>query len=446
MSTDPSPPVPAPHDPTARRAAAAYGAVPPEPVEPAHGRHGGGRGPAWLLGAVVVVLGLAALVGVALTWPDGETTAGAGLVDVDVQYLRADVTDARWTTCDGTIEDVAPDGTVPETVQCLQVDATVTGGSLAGTQVQVLATSGVGVDDVPPGTGIIVERYPPIDGAAEVWAWGDYQRGLPLGTFALVFALVTVLVAGLRGLRALIGLALAFVVLAVYLIPGLVQGQSGLVVALSASTVIVIIVLYLAHGVSLRTTTALVGTLAGLAMVTGLGVLGAELAHLQPGSTEETYRLARLLGDDGIQILRGVFLSGVVLAGIGVLNDVTITQAAAVFELRASDPDASWRRLFERGMRIGRDHIASTVYTIAFAYAGASLPVLLLLELYAQPLARTLTTGEFAEEIVRTLAGSVGLVLAIPLTTLIAALAAVTVHDPARLAGTGHSHTHRHVG
>jgi uncharacterized membrane protein len=104
-----------------------------------------------------------------------------------------------------------------------------------------------------------------------------------------------------------------------------------------------------------------------------------------------------------------------------VLNDVTITQASAVWELRAVSPGASRRELFAGGMRIGRDHIASTVYTIAFAYTGAALPVLLLLEIYQLPLGPTLTSGEFAEELVRTMVGSIGLVLAIPLTTAIAA-------------------------
>jgi uncharacterized membrane protein len=119
-----------------------------------------------------------------------------------------------------------------------------------------------------------------------------------------------------------------------------------------------------------------------------------------------------------------------------VLNDVTITQASAVWELRAVSPGASRRELFAGGMRIGRDHIASTVYTIAFAYTGAALPVLLLLEIYQLPLGPTLTSGEFAEELVRTMVGSIGLVLAIPLTTAIAALVVTR-------AGAGASARHR---
>ncbi|WP_273652479.1 YibE/F family protein [Cellulomonas fimi] len=391
-----------------------------------------------VLVVLVVLATLGAVVGTIVTWPTDERRPETGFVEVDVERVAATVTGSRWDTCDGTVEDMAPDGSVPSTVRCLHVTAEVDAGSEAGTSVEVIATSGLTRADVPPGTAVVLEHYPADVNGDEVWAWGDFRRGVPLATFALAFALVTVLVAGMRGFRALVGLAIAFVVLAVHLVPALVQGQPALVATLSAATLVVVAVLYLAHGLSLRTTTALLGTLGGLLMVTVLGVIGARAAHLHPGSTEDTYQLARLLGDDGVRILQGVFLSGVVLAGIGVLNDVTITQASAVFELRASDPTASWRGLFTRGMRIGRDHIASTVYTIAFAYAGASLPVLLLLELYDQPLGLTLTSGAFAEQIVSTLAGSIGLVLAIPLTTAVAAVVAARL-APGRVHG-GHAH------
>src|SRR5690606_10327178 len=118
----------------------------------------------------------------------------------------------------------------------------------------------------------------------------------------------------------------------------------------------------------------------------------------------------------------GLVLCGVILAGLGVLNDVTVAQASAVWELRAARPDMSRIELFARGMRIGRDHIASTVYTIAFAYVGAALPTIMLVSLYDTSAAATLTSADIAEEVVRTLVGSIGLVLAVPLTTAIGAI------------------------
>ena len=140
--------------------------------------------------------------------------------------------------------------------------------------------------------------------------------------------------------------------------------------------------------------------------------------------------LTGAVGDDVLALsslvpglsLRALLTCGMVIAGLGVLNDVTITQASAVWELHAANPALGWARLFTGGMRIGRDHIASTVYTLAFAYAGTALPLILSASLIDRAVVDTLLSGEIAEEIVRTLVSSIGLVLAIPATTAIAAL------------------------
>ena len=400
-----------------------------------------------LIAAILLPLVLAAGVGVALTWPHGAVESERTISAVDVDYPTATVTGASVEQCEGTVEDRQPDGTIPAEVPCLRVSATVTSGPERGRDVQVWATASTTASDVPTGTRILVEHYPASGSDPEVWAWHDYDRTLPLVTIALVFALAIVLVARSRGLRALVGLLIAFAVIGAYVLPALVRGENPVVVALSASTLIMVVVLYLAHGLSLRTSAALLGTLAGLAVTTVLGVAGAQWARLSGVSTEDSYRLAQLLGESGATSLRGLFLCGLVLAGLGVLNDVTITQASAVWELRAASPAATRAELFRGGMRIGRDHIASTVYTIAFAYTGAALPVLLLLELYQLPLGPTLTSGEFAEEIVRTMVGSIGLVLAIPLTTAIAALVVTrSGAAPARhAAADGHAHAHVHA-
>lgn len=391
---------------------------------------------------VVVPMTLAALVGIAWTWPPSvaDASTGAGLVDVDVHYYGATVTDSVADMCAGTQENVQADGTVPDQVPCQRVQARVTEGPAAGRVIAVYPTFGVASRDVAPGAGIVVEHYPAADGYDETWAFSSVERTVPLATLTLAFLLVTAIVAGWRGVRALIGLVVAMVLLWVYVLPGLIAGENALVLTLSASIAIMTVVGYLTHGLSLRTSTALLGTFFGLVMVAALGAFGAWAAKLNPVSGEEDYRLAGLLGDHGLATLRGVFLAGVVLAGLGVLNDVTITQVSAIWELRAADPGATWQQLFAGGMRIGRDHVASTIYTIAFAYVGASVPILLLLELYQLSLVRTLTGGVFAQEIVRTLSGSIGLVLAIPLTTAVAAVVAVR-SDPSVLhARGGHSH------
>ncbi|WP_308161045.1 YibE/F family protein [Cellulomonas sp. GbtcB1] len=400
-----------------------------------------------VIAAILLPLVLAAAVGMALTWPHGEPSTARQISDVAIDYPTATVTGTSVEQCQGTVEDRLPDGTIPDEVACLRVHATVTSGPEQGRDIQVWATASTTADQVPAGTRILVEHYPATGSDDEVWAWHDYDRTLPLVSIALVFALAIILVARGRGLRALVGLLIAFALIGVYVLPALVRGENPVVVALSASTLIMAVVLYLAHGLSLRTSAALLGTLAGLAATTGLGILGAEWARLSGVSSEDSYRLAQLLGETGATSLRGLFLCGLVLAGLGVLNDVTITQASAVWELRAVSPAATRGELFRGGMRIGRDHIASTVYTIAFAYTGAALPVLLLLELYGLPLGPTLTSGEFAEEIVRTMVSSIGLVLAIPLTTGIAALVVTRAGaSPARHAAPDtHAHAHVHA-
>ena len=181
-----------------------------------------------MLGLVLGPLLLAAVVGMILTWPhdDGGTGQRAGLVDVGVEHVTATVTGTRTEQCESTVEDRLPDGSQPDQVPCLQVLATVTSGAQSGSDIEVWATATLTAADVPAGTRIVVEHYPAADGSPETWAWSDFARGVPLATLALAFVLVTALVAGWRGVRAIVGLALAFVVLWQYVLPGLITGEN----------------------------------------------------------------------------------------------------------------------------------------------------------------------------------------------------------------------------
>jgi uncharacterized membrane protein len=222
------------------------------------------------------------------------------------------------------------------------------------------------------------------------------------------------LVARLRGLASLVGLAFAFFILLQFILPGLLAADSPTLVSLVGSAAIMFVVLYLAHGFSARTTTALVGTLFGLALVAVLGSVAVSAAQLIGLTSEETQRLQ--LYDPTLDF-SALVLAGIIVAGLGVLNDVTITQASAIWQLHEVSPDITWRELYRRGMAVGRDHIASTVYTIVFAYAGAALPALLIFELSQRPLWTTVASYALAEEVIRTLVGAIALVLAVPVTT-----------------------------
>ena len=245
----------------------------------------------------------------------------------------------------------------------------------------------------------------------------DYARQKPIGALAIAFAVVVVAVARLRGLAALLGLGIAFLILIKFMLPALLTGESALLVGLVGSSAIMFVVLYLAHGFSARTTTALAGTLFGLLATAGLGTWAVHAVRLTGLADREGVTLTAL---NGRVDLSGLVLCGIIVAGLGILNDVTITQSSAVWELHELSPNRSARELFTSAMRIGRDHIASAVYTIAFAYAGAALPILLLVDTYGRPLLEVIGTEGVAEEVVRTLVGSIGLVLAIPLTTAVA--------------------------
>jgi uncharacterized membrane protein len=179
------------------------------------------------------------------------------------------------------------------------------------------------------------------------------------------------------------------------------------------------VVLYSTHGASLRTSTALAGTLAGICLTAGISVVSIGHSHLT-GIADETGGFVSTFA--GGLDFQGLLACGVILAGLGVLNDVTITQASSVWEIRAASPTMTRRGLFVSAMRIGRDHIASTIYTIAFAYAGASLAVLMLLTIYHRPLSQLISSESLAEEIARTMVTSIGLILAVPITTAIATM------------------------
>ncbi len=365
---------------------------------------------------LLVPVGLATVIGLIVLWPSGEPSRAQEAAEVQLP--------AGTTYPDGRVVSVDPfdcsiadaSGAVQE-LTCASVVVEVLEGEGAGEYQQLelpaeIYAAGVEVDDV-----LVLSRDPGAEGGP-TYAFSDYERTTPLVLFAIAFAIVVGAVARLRGLAALLGLGFAFLVLLEFVLPGLLSGSSPTLVTLVGSAAIMFVVLYLAHGFSARTTTALVGTLFGLALVTVLGAIGVSAARLTGLTTEETVQLQTF---DPSLDFSGLVIAAVVVAGLGILNDVTITQASAIWQLHEVDPSMGWRQLYRRGMSVGRDHIASTVYTVVFAYAGAALPLLLLFELYARPAGTTLTSSVLAEEVVRTLVGGIALVLAVPVTTAVGA-------------------------
>ena len=367
-----------------------------------------------LMAAVLVPVALATIIGLVLLWPSGTSDAQQAAEQYFPEgtlYPTGEVVAIEPYECG-----VAGPGADSAAQTCATATVTVEDGPEANENVRLDLPPDVYGAGIEPGVRVVMNRAPGNGDPDELYSFNDFARGFPIAMLALAFAIAVIAVARLRGLASILGLTFAFFILLKFMLPGLLAGSSPVLIGLVGSSAIMLVVLYLAHGFSARTTTALLGTLFGLAMVTALGALGQSAARVTGLASEENVVLAGFAAELD---LSGLVLCGIIVAGLGVLNDVTITQASAVWELHQISPDLSSRTLFASAMRIGRDHIASTVYTIVFAYAGASLPLLLLFEIYQRPALDIVTSGVIAEEVVRTLVGAIGLILAVPVTTAI---------------------------
>jgi uncharacterized membrane protein len=379
--------------------------------------------PRAILLAVLAAVAVATVVGVVLLWPDADK------VDDLQGSVGFAVAGATFPTA--TIDEVLPacpksstGGQQVDASTCGKVKVTVDEGADKGTHTTVDVPPDVTDSGIDRGDQLVLLRTPGQDGQPATLSYFEIERSTSLWLVAGLFALVVLAVARLRGLMALVGLGVAGVVIGGFAIPALLAGESALPVALVAAAGIMYVVLYSTHGISLRTSAALAGTLAGMALTAAIGWWAVGSAHLT-GVVDDGGRVLSTFADR--VSLQDVLIAAVVIAGLGVLNDVTITQASAVWELRAAAPEMSRSRLFSSAMRIGRDHIASTIYTIVFAYAGSALTLLLAVSLYDRSWFDLLGTEEIAEELVRSFASSIGLVLAVPATT---AIAVATVPGP----------------
>ncbi len=386
--------------------------------------HGHGHGPAApagqrvrvLLAVLLVPCALASLLGAVLLYPFGASPEPAG--GADVQRVRAEV--AAITAADCTAGQPASD---PSQRRCVALSLLMSDGPAAGRGV----VSVVPVEPSSPqftlGDEVVLAYAGGDPTSTESYTVTDFQRGGSLWLLGLLFAGAVLLLGRWRGLAALGALGVGFVVLLTFVLPAILDGRNPLAVAVVGSCLIMFAVLYLSHGLSARTSTAVLGTLVSLALIGVLGSVFAAASRLT-GLDDETQNLVASLGAGATIDPRGLLLAGFVIGALGVLDDVTVTQTSAVWELRRANPALGAAGLFTSAMRIGRDHVSSAVNTLVLAYAGASLPLLLLFVVSGRDVGDTLTTQRVATELVRTLVGSIGLVASVPVTTGVAALVA----------------------
>jgi uncharacterized membrane protein len=251
----------------------------------------------------------------------------------------------------------------------------------------------------------------------------DFVRTRSLLWLAGAFVVLTILISGWKGVRSLIGLALSLVVIIAYIIPSILQGEDPVRVSIIGAFILLGITLYLVYGWTLKTHAAAISMLLTLLITGLLSSYFVNLTRLTGFGSENAMFLVQMA--DARINLRGLVLAGMLIGALGVLDDLVTSQSSAVFELRTADPNLDLHGLYGSAMRIGRDHVAATVNTLFLAYAGAALPMLLLFSLSGERYGYLVNLEFVTEEIVRTLVGSLGLIMAVPISTMLASLLAL---------------------
>ncbi|MFD3544999.1 YibE/F family protein [Streptomyces sp. NPDC058655] len=410
-------------------------------AHPGHGpssghSHSHGHGPAApvskhlrkVIAAVLIPFATAVLVGLVVLWPGGAPSHERTGVGFDRQTQQGVVVSLALVDCKSVNASQVPptgDTSTPEgrEAQSAQTDeckkATVevgTGPDKGRTFVEIVQPGAP--RQLEDGQEVVVAYAP--DAPRDLqYSVIDVNRKFPMALLAGIFALAVVLVGRMRGLFALIALVISFGVLTLFILPAILQGSNPLVVAVVGASAIMLIGLYMCHGLTARTSVAVLGTLVSLLLIGLLGSLFIDWAFLSGNTDDNTGLIHGLYPDIDMS---GLLLAGVIIGSLGVLDDVTVTQTSAVWELRQADPSMGSRALYRAAIRIGRDHIASVVNTLVLAYAGAALPLLLLFSIANSSMGSVANSELVAAEIVRTLVGSIGLVASVPVTTALAAL------------------------
>jgi uncharacterized membrane protein len=381
---------------------------------------------------VIIPIAVLTLAGLVLLWPRGPLPRLAEGLGGSPEAFDATVRQRVEEPCEGTND--------ADAIFCQSVTIDLTSGPKSGSTVTFQADESKDVPTLRVGDRIVVGHVPALQdsNSPEQYVFEDYQRDVPMLLLLGLFVLVVLALGRLQGVRALAGLGASLLVVLFFLLPSLLDGRSPILVALVAASAIGFIALYVAHGLNVQTTVALLGTLASLALTGALAWFFVAFSRITGLATEEAVFLQLQGGKINLQ---GLVLAGIIIGSLGVLDDVTVTQVSAIWELRKANPRYGAAELYRSALKVGRDHIASTVNTLVLAYAGAALPLLLFFRQVDRGFTQVLTGELLATEVVRTLVGSVGLVASVPLTTLLAAVVAARGSDE-EIAATTPAHDH----
>jgi uncharacterized membrane protein len=280
----------------------------------------------------------------------------------------------------------------------------------------------------------------------------DFVRTPALLVLLIAFVVVTLVTSGWKGVKSLVAMLVSFTIIIGYILPAVLSGTDPVLVSIFGAIMILAITLYLVYGWTIKTHAAVLGIVFALALTGVLANYFVDLTRMTGFGSEEAMFLSQ--ESNAISNFRGLVLAGIIIGSLGVLDDLVITQASLIFELYFLDPSQKFRALFQRGMRVGQDHVAAAVNTLFLAYTGAALPLLLLVSGGGNDWFTFLNREFVAEEIVRTLVGSLGLISAIPFTTALACIVAINMPNFGRFrrflgpavqeAGEGQFSQHHH--
>jgi len=245
----------------------------------------------------------------------------------------------------------------------------------------------------------------------------DFLRRDVLGFLFAIFLILTIAITGWQGMSSLIGMVFSFLIIFKIIIPLILSGMDPIISAIAGTILIIPVTFYLSHGLNRKTTVAAISTLICLIFTGVLSAIFVNGAKLTGFASEEAGFLQSMAL--GVNI-KGLMLSGILIGSLGVLDDVTISQAAIVRKLKETDEKLGFSALFTKAMSVGKDHIASMVNTLVLVYTGAAMPLLLIFTINAHPFSEVINYEIIAEEIIRTLSGSIGLILAVPISTFLA--------------------------
>ncbi len=390
--------------------------------------------------ALLGVLVVAVLIGLAALWPSGRSSVDALTIGT---AERAEVQRVDREACPQSRRE-----------PCQVISARLTSGPQTGTTTTVTLPGTTDAPEVVSGDQIRLIANDLFSGAAgvtptpgvEAYSFADFERRNPLYLLAAIFAIVVVALARWKGVRSLVGLALSLVLVTQFMVPAILEGSSPLLVALVGALAVMLVTISLSHGIGVTSMAAVIGAAASLFVTALLAVLFVELAKITGFSSEEASLLrgSTSVSEGGAGLsLEGLVLAGMVVGALGVLDDVTVSQASTVLAIHRANPVQGLRRVFASALSVGRDHLSATVNTLVLAYVGAALPILLIFENQDTTFGDALNRETVAGEVVAMLVGSIGLVLAVPLTTALAAWLLQRVPDTALAhAGDGHHHHH----